>query len=497
MSQVGVAPLDIVAIDRPTAPGRFVAGAALTGLVAAFAFPERGPGLGILLIAVVAAAVIIFTAKVTIDRYMALFGASALAVSFSVVFHASEWLGLLDLLVICGLASLANAGPGDLGWAGVLAGSFGVIPRLFLSPLFLLRSILGARKPMRYMGFLRGMLLGSALLIVFGVLFAAADGVFRNALASLIPTIDFGLFPRLVIFGAATAFVTALAMLHPAYKPERAAIGLDGSRRLRTLSRSDWVVAGLMLNALFAIFGIFQIAALFGGDRHVLNTANLTYAQYARQGFMQLIIAAILTVAVVAAAVRWCRVESGSEDKDLKAILGMLCALTLVVLASALKRLYLYERAFGLTRPRVSAFAVISAVGGILVLLIASGIVRRKKWLPIVTVCWLTGLMLAFNLLAPDRLIARYNVDRFLRTGQIDTDYLAGLSADAVPELIRLPMHLRACSLAPIVEDLQTPDPWNSFNLSRHLARRVLAANHLDLAAVISEACPESYPFGD
>ena len=43
--------------------------------------------------------------------------------------------------------------------------------------------------------------------------------------------------------------------------------------------------------------------------------------------------------------------------------------------------------------------------------------------------------LLALAALNPDAYIARHNLDRFAETGKVDTAYLAGLSADAVPAL--------------------------------------------------------------
>ena len=80
---------------------------------------------------------------------------------------------------------------------------------------------------------------------------------------------------------------------------------------------------------------------------HVLDTAGLTYAEYARSGFAQLLAVAALTFAVIAAARRWAAAAAAA------ALLAALCVLTLVVLASALKRLGLYEETYGFTRLRL------------------------------------------------------------------------------------------------------------------------------------------------
>ena len=70
------------------------------------------------------------------------------------------------------------------------------------------------------------------------------------------------------------------------------------------------------------------------------------------------------------------------DDVLLRALLAALCALCLVVLASALKRLGLYEEAYGSTRLRLLADANILWLGAVLVLVLAALATGRAGWLP-------------------------------------------------------------------------------------------------------------------
>ena len=55
-------------------------------------------------------------------------------------------------------------------------------------------------------------------------------------------------------------------------------------------------------------------------------------------------------------------------------------------------------------------------------------------------------------------------------------DYLAGLSADAVPELTRLPARERECALRPQRSRLAGGDSWAEANVARARARASLPA---------------------
>ena len=66
-----------------------------------------------------------------------------------------------------------------------------------------------------------------------------------------------------------------------------------GGRAGRARSRrTEWLLPLGSLVALFAAFVAVQLAVLFGGHDHVLRTAGLSYADYAHQGYGQLMAAA-------------------------------------------------------------------------------------------------------------------------------------------------------------------------------------------------------------
>jgi hypothetical protein len=207
----------------------------------------------------------------------------------------------------------------------------------------------------------------------------------------------------------------------------------------------------------------------------VLDTAGLTYSEYARQGFWQLIAAASLTLVVVAMSLRLATVRSRADRMLLRGLVGALCVLTLVIVASAIQRLHLYEDAFGLTRERLAAATFSLAVGGLFVLVIVAGLVPpvRAHFARIALAGAAAGL-LAFSLSNPDGRVAARNVDRWSDTGDLDVAYAQSLSADAVPAFAELPEPLRERVLEPYRERLAGGDSWSSANRGRWRARDVL-----------------------
>jgi hypothetical protein len=208
---------------------------------------------------------------------------------------------------------------------------------------------------------------------------------------------------------------------------------------------------------------------LFGGDRHVLETRGLTYAEYARGGFWQLLTVTALTLVVIAAAARF------APDADrvlVRALLGPLTVLTLVIVASALFRMHTYEEAYGFTRLRVLVSVCEAWLGSVLLLVLVAGVRLRGRHLPEAAVATAVVALLGLAMANPDGFIAERNVTRYAETGDIDLPYLSGLSADAVPALDRLPAPQRDCALAAQVRGQE--DGWREWNLGRSRAEDVL-----------------------
>jgi len=516
---------DALGRDVVTADARLAVAALAAGALAALLAPAAPAGLGLVLVAVALAVAAALAGPTPHPLRCALLGAIAVGLAASAALRDAGWVVYCELAAAVVLGSIAMSAPRT--WRANALASIAAPLRMASGARRVasaVRQSLPAGSSRGSFALGRGLLLAGVLVAIFGALFAAGDPAFAQVAQTLLPDeLPLGDAPgRLVVFGLVTALAGGLAQAvsvvdAPARKP------------LLRLGRSEWTLALGALNLLFALFVAVQVAVLFGGDDYVRESAGLTYAQYARSGFAQLVVIAVLTLAVVAAALRWSDTGSGSTDprgesqppitarrrsaafegvdpagappidpgprrqqgfirdhrrihtKDararraLRALLATLCLLTLVVLASALHRLGLYEEAFGFTRTRLAVHAFLLLDGALFVLVIVALAVGRREWLARATVALCALAALAFWISDPDSRIATHNVERYERTGRIDVDYLARLSADAVPALVRLPAALRADALRRQRERLaRVDDGFAGANLARARARNAL-----------------------
>jgi hypothetical protein len=454
--------------ERPRAPRAFAFLALATAALAAIVLPGERPGLGVLVVGLAVAAITAPLARPPTPWAWA-FGAVTLGLGTMVVLRGAEWLVVLDLAAALGLGVLALLGSarwGEIAGAGFLAAA-----RAPRAPGFLIRSLAPGPLSSWARG-LRTAAIAAALLLVFGSLFAAADAAFAELAEELVPSWNVELLPaRLFAFVAVSLLAGTLALLAPRYAAAgpslaglRSALGL-GTHPPRRLGRLEWVVPLALLDLLFLVFVAVQGPVLFGGKDHVLSTGGLTFAEYARQGFFQLLAVGALTLGVVAAAARWAGRKTSGEERLLRVLLGILCAFALVVLVSALRRLALYEDAFGLTLPRLVAHEMILWIGGLLVLVAAAGATLRAGWLPRAAVLFSGAMLLIGSISNPEQRVAAVNLERFEQTEKIDLAYLATLGPDALPELAALPPRFRACVLPSIADRFSFPSDglwgWN------------------------------------
>ena len=183
-----------------------------------------------------------------------------------------------------------------------------------------------------------------------------------------------------------------------------------------------------MICLLYLIFCGVQVLYLFGQKGGL--PGDMTYAQYARQGFFQLLAVAVLNLCLVLNCLKYFR-----KSKVLSILLVVISLCTYVMIASAAYRMALYVDAYSLTFLRIF---VLWFLGLLSILMLGVLLLIFKEQFPLFRWC-LTATILAYAAFAwcrPDYQIARYNIAR--QDGMIDQeniDSLLLLSADAAPAI--------------------------------------------------------------
>lgn len=415
----------------------------------------------------------------------------------------------LDMLAALGLTGGALASFGGLGvvqrrmaaivaLAARMAASGLVAGASAFAGLRVLLPALGTRaRGGPTVAVLRGLLIAAPLVALFVILFASADAVFARIAGDLLDwQLDLGSLPGRVVMALVVAWIAAglLAFV---------AAGRDGDISPRTaaawegrprLGSGEAVTVLLVLDLLFVAFVALQATYLFGG-RDTLEASGLTYAEYARRGFFELLAVAFAVGGLILSLEAFVRSRSRTY---LFAAIGLV-ALTIVVLASAFLRLRLYQEAYGWTELRFYVLAAIAwlAIGALVA--ISTLATDRTRWLPHVLLALALAFGVAFNVIGPVRFIAEQNVARALHpelvapggfTG-LDVRYLASLGEDAVPvvaeNLCSLPdadeARLALIAARERLAHDEAGRAWQAWNLSRERARATEVPEICDLGA--------------
>ena len=320
---------------------------------------------------------------------------------------------------------------GDLFSVG-LNTAIGMIPLVLSDVSF--RDVTGARGSQRFIAAIRAMLVAIPLLLVFGSLFAAADPVFARILSDVFRIDGEAVASHLAITGFLSWIVGGLL---------RATV-LAGGRGTRQVPFPDGAFGltevGTALGSLIVLFAAFvavQLRYFFGGSALVQATAGMSYADYARRGFFELVTVAALVLPVLLLANALLRREHPAAERVFRILATALLALLGVIMYSGLARMWLYQSVYGLSTDRLYAtvfmvwLAVVFAWFGATVLRgngrYFAGGVLVSGW----------GVLVALNVADPAGFVARYDIARGARGKEVDVRYLESLGADAAPALTR------------------------------------------------------------
>lgn len=453
------------------------------GILAGIIFPDRDLGLGTFLVLMAAGVTVFSAAKNRRDPFTLACGALCILLSVPVVLRDAEWI-VVPCLFIGGPLCMVGLARGRSMPDFVVSAAAWPLAGLRGMP-WLGRTLRSATGNGNAPAVVRTALWSFLGLIIFGLLFASADALFAEWADALIPDLNHvDLFvARIFVTIAVGGAVLAAAYL--ALNPP--AVPMPQGQRRPVQHRYEWLAPVALINTVFVLFLIAQATVFFGGHDYLRRTTGLTYAEYVHQGFGQLTLATALTLLVVWAASHKASVETPTDRLWLRASLGLLCVLTLVVVASALYRMHLYQEAYGFSRLRLLVDVFEGWLGLVVIGVLIAGIGLKGTWLPRAALLSSAVLLLGLAAINPDAWIAQRNLDRYDETGKIDWAYLNDLSLDAVPVLAKLPLADRSCALAYYAKP---NGDWLEWNLGR--SRAESAAKGLELESGV-ECVSTSY----
>lgn len=395
--------------------------------------------------------------------------------------RSSPWLAWPDLAASIGLLLVAAS----LRWQGSLL-DLGVAEAGARTAYGLLHVVLGTkvatsaiRRTWPRVGppwpVLRGAALAAPIAALVGWLLASADPVFASFFQFQVDPAQLGLDAMFLMAG--TVVMGGLLRVALAKPLPR----VEGPERRFGLIEALLVIG--VLDLLFAAFAIAQLVAVSAAGEQTLRAAGVTYAEYARSGFFQLLYVAAITLVVLVTAIRTTALDQRGRF-IFQVACGVATVLAILVVYVAFRRLQLYEVAYGFTMLRLYSHVFAVWIGVVFVVLaIDLAVVSRRRWFTGAAVTTFLVTLLLLNVANPEALIVKLDTSRAETSRAVDSAYLASLSDDAVPTLAATQPQVPP-DLAPEIRRAMcaagrhAPTGWVGWTLAEWTAAAARNANH-------------------
>ena len=260
------------------------------------------------------------------------------------------------------------------------------------------------------------------VVLLIGGLLMSADLVFSNMIAKVFEGIRIPANLAGICFMLCFGFISSYCgVRYTAYRKDRQ----DREVKILTETTAMFTVS-VLVAVLYVIFCGIQIIYLFGGGGEL--PAGVTYAEYARQGFFQLLVVCILNLGAVLTMEHFFQ-----RNRAVDAVLTVISVCTIIMTASSGWRMILYIRAYQLTFLRV---VVLVALAVITLLMAGTICYIWNRRFPLfqygMAVVCVSYVLFAFAHV--DAGIAAYDLAQ-IENGNTagDYSYLSCLSTDAAP----------------------------------------------------------------
>lgn len=283
-----------------------------------------------------------------------------------------------------------------------------------------------------------GVGIGLPLLVVVIILLMSADSVFEQIVWRLPDYMLSSNFPNAILRMAVTFILSLLffgifQVLRQKPKPRLKQTFIENRRPAEPWSGVTALTVLVMLNTVYVLFAAVQFSYFFSSTLQ----GGLSYAQYARQGFFELMVVTLINWAVLVSCLKRVEPANGAVKHMMKIMYSALVLVSGIMIFSAYQRLGLYEAAYGYTTARLLAKS------SMLFLVVVFGYTLFRIWIDRLrlTHFYLIAVLLFYMMLHvinPNQLIVENNLERWERTGKIDIEYMDTLGHTGVLGLVQL-----------------------------------------------------------
>lgn len=278
-----------------------------------------------------------------------------------------------------------------------------------------------------------GFICAIPILIIVIPLLIASDDAFRGMMTNIFNNTFTTVF-KLILGIFASIFVISygfsLKKAHISSMKEPTFSGVE----------NVYVISFLSAIALCYILYLFsQLAYFFSAFKGFLPNGEITYAQYARKGFFEMCVIAVINLGIVFSVMLFTKRHNGKIGNGTRAVATFISIFTLIIIATAISKMVLYIDNYGMTVLRITTSAFMFFLG--IVFLAAILKIYISKINVIKTALLTAGLViLLLGILNVNSICAKYNYDSYIsgKLKTIDVEALYNLGDEGIPYIARL-----------------------------------------------------------
>ncbi|WP_392486498.1 DUF4153 domain-containing protein [Haloimpatiens sp. FM7315] len=296
------------------------------------------------------------------------------------------------------------------------------------------------KKNSNYKYIIRGILLLMPMLFIIMFLLCSSDMLFEKFFYKLLQDF-YDVRIKKIVGHVFVVFMVAIYLfaLFFRIKHEKYTEYFESSTDKKETIKWNYITVATIIigiNLVYLSFSIVQFSYLYGGGNGELPL-GVSYAEYARKGFFELILITLINFLIVLCCKFFTEGQTKKTERFCNVLYTIMIGFTYNILFSAYYRMNLYESKFGYTRLRVLVEAFIFLLTIILIVVLFR---IWKKSFPIVKYITIItfSVYVVLNYANIDRIIVQKNVERYKVEGKLDISYINKLSYDSYFEMAKL-----------------------------------------------------------
>ncbi len=193
------------------------------------------------------------------------------------------------------------------------------------------------------------------------------------------------------------------------------------------------------IGVCYLLYLFSQLAYFFSAFSGFLPEGEITYAQYARKGFFEMCVIAVINLIIVFLSLIISKKKKGKACLGIKVLTTFISVFTLIIIATAISKMVLYIDAYGMTILRLTTSAFMLFLGVVFISVILRIYIKKIN---IIKTALITAgcIVLILGAANVNAICAKYNYESYMnrRLDTIDIQELYELGYEGIPYIVKL-----------------------------------------------------------